>query len=106
MRAETLLVVVCGLPGAGKTALCRAAVTKVPEIEPGVRGARTVEHLEFDKWSAGSTTDIEEPIEHMQPFNPAAWKALRASFLAKIAAKVKTAEHRRVLLVDDNMHLR
>lgn len=41
MRAETLLVVVCGLPGAGKTALCRAAVTKVPEIEPGVRGART-----------------------------------------------------------------
>lgn len=90
---ETPLVVcLCGLPGAGKTTLCKLLKE---------RSAGTVLHICFDEY-------LEEDLhngEGQRSFDPQLWHQSRKRAFTRAEVSLQSHEFQLILL-DDNMHLR
>jgi predicted kinase len=105
--ATTLLVLVCGLPGSGKSTFCEQVVQHVNAVWPDRTELLTVNVVSFDAVydnmpAAGDT------------FDPARWKESRAHALHLTEALVRTPSspsrhgqrRARLILCDDNFYLR
>jgi len=115
-RAHALVVVVCGIPGAGKTTACEAlrqhllagssptTTGRGDEADPARRV--DVTHVCFDAFVA------PPPDAEAEGFSPEAWERARKDALGAIARALDrspqtcTAGFGRVVLVDDTMHYR
>ena len=99
---HTLVVLLCGLPGAGKSTLAaglKAAVTAPTATrEGGTRPATAVLLVEIDE--AGPPAADEEA------WSRAAWQASKAASLARVSDALRRAPDpsggRRLIVVDDN----
>lgn len=104
-QAGTLLLLLCGLPGAGKTTLAAQLLAHACTLEQPL----AAHHICFDELGCGV-----EP----STFSPAAWKHARKHALAAVAKALVAAgaegagssgssrSTRVLVIVDDNSHLR
>lgn len=90
--AQTCLVLVCGLPGAGKSSFCAELIR---------RGSGDVEWLHF------CYDAVERAMrEHAGTFTPQVWQEARAKVAKDVESLLGTESRRRVILLDDNMYYR
>ena len=92
-------MVLCGLPGAGKSVLARG-------LETAAEAAGVVcTRVSFDEVCATALSGGESP----ESFDPVAWRRDRATALSLVDAALRQAEGEsgeRVVIVDDNMFYR
>ena len=107
MAAHTCLVVLCGLPGAGKTTLSENLVREVEKTHGSTSSLKVVpKHIAFDE-VGGDDVQGRSSSE----YDPDVWKKNRRKAHELVEAEVSTApvelgEERKLVIVDDNMHLR
>ena len=93
--SRACLILVCGLPGSGKTSFSRALV------EQGGLGARWV-HFCYD--------EVEQQMRSEQSkFDPEAWQQARAKVASDVRSMLEAcsaSEERMVIVLDDNMYYR
>lgn len=101
-----LLLLVCGLPGAGKTTLARRAAEQQAVVASAAASDWRLQRLSFDDLFRADTVDGDE-------FDPVMWKRCQREMAERVrssqaqAQESSTASGQRVvLLVDDNFQLR
>ena len=95
-RAGVMVLVLCGTPAVGKTALARAMEATRPD------GVDVVARVSFDDVEREGRADGDDAA-----FDPAAWRRARAKAKANVANAVRngvTSGKRVVVIVDDNMY--
>lgn len=109
MEPEVAVVLLVGLPGSGKSTLCRALLERqCPDFD--------IVHLEVDTWLPDPSRASVTPIDVSPPSSTEgedqiaiSWKSQRESILSRVRAQVEqrpSAERSLVVLVDDNMYYR
>ena len=93
--AHACLLLVCGLPGSGKTSFCRALVAQ------GGLGAKWV-HVCYDEVEQGLRFDQSK-------FDPDTWQQARMKVVSDVRQLLEASsasEHGMVIVLDDNMYYR
>ncbi|GMF16891.1 unnamed protein product [Phytophthora fragariaefolia] len=102
---DPILVLVCGLPAAGKTTLAKHFV------ERGSTGTRLYERISFDDLYEQVAVDGRKQSE----FDPNRWKASQQAMVVRVGKRLEQqsalvrdnrATQQLVLLVDDNFQYR
>ena len=93
--ATTSLLLVCGLPGSGKSSFCHELLTQG-------RGA------EGTSWIRFCYDDIERALRtDRRTFDPGTWQEARAKIMADVGSLLDSeSERNRVIVLDDNMYYR
>eukprot|EP00742_Colponemidia_sp_Colp-10_P011151 GILJ01012360.1.p1 GENE.GILJ01012360.1~~GILJ01012360.1.p1 ORF type:complete len:295 (-),score=31.10 GILJ01012360.1:305-1189(-) len=86
------LVLVCGLPGAGKSELCRSIVNFMSH-----NPITTACHIEFDARE-------REFAQHEHEFDIQAWHSARAAVRSQVIHEL--TETKKIILLDDNFYYR
>lgn len=100
IELRVALVLVCGLPGCGKSSFCKALVARLEE-EPDLLGRKAeVHHICYD--------NIETELRSVNSeFDPSSWQAARARAAEVVRERLYTKCARNmILLLDDNMYYR
>jgi len=99
--SKTLVLVLCGLPGVGKTTLARALARRARE------SGHDAHHARYDARELRAMTREDGTTA----FEPARWRAARAEAAADVDAATRRGNAREdgvktVVIVDDNMYYR
>uniref|UniRef100_A0A6T1G554 L-seryl-tRNA(Sec) kinase n=1 Tax=Alexandrium monilatum TaxID=311494 RepID=A0A6T1G554_9DINO len=93
------LLLVCGLPGCGKTSFCKVLLARAAE-DPCLLGSNAEwHHICYDEIEA----DLRGPAGD---FDPSAWQAARERCMQEAERLLAERAQRAVLLLDDNMYYR
>ena len=96
-EATTCFVLVCGLPGSGKSTFCQELMRRGQE--QSLEGNAQWLHFCYD--------DVERSLRSDQDtFNPQVWQEARARITKDVGSLLESEEGRRVILLDDNMYYR
>lgn len=96
---DTCLLLVCGLPGCGKSTFCRELLARASR-EPQLLGFTAVWHyLSYDA--------MEAELRGAASFTPECWQAARQRVVEAVSNLLTTQnEGHMVILLDDNMYYR
>ena len=102
--ATTCLLLVCGLPGSGKSSFCHELVSQ----GQGVQGIQGTQGTQGASWIHFCYDDVERALRaDRSSFDPETWQAARAKITADIASLLDLeSESNRVIVLDDNMYYR
>ena len=93
--AKTCLLLVCGLPGSGKSTFCHELVTRKPSV------GRTTSWIHF------CYDEVERALrEDPDVFDPETWQEARARITTDVTSLIESDESNRVIVLDDNMYYR
>ena len=105
-ESTSCIIVLCGLPGAGKTTLAQSLLTRSTDDE------LKIQVVSFDKmWHSEAKTGgkAQDPTVD---FDPSVWKSARDKSLQQIAECIDQSEaqkpkrHKFAIIADDNMYYR
>jgi len=96
---DTCLLLVCGLPGCGKSTFCRELLARATR-EPELLGFTSVwHHMSYDA--------MEAELRGTASFTPECWQAARQRVAEAVSDLLATCSGgRMVILLDDNMYYR
>ncbi|CAJ1365384.1 unnamed protein product [Effrenium voratum] len=95
--AASCLLLVCGLPGCGKSTFCKELVARGGE--ESWQGTSRWIHFCYDEVERTLRTDESQ-------FDPETWQAARAKISGDVAALLDNSDGRIVIVLDDNMYYR
>lgn len=98
---ETCILLVCGLPGCGKSSFCRRLLQK--SSTEALMGAAAWHHLCYDDVEA----EVRVAAGNGSGFDPGTWQAARRQVAQRAQALIAQGDGRKqVLVLDDNMYYR
>eukprot|EP00927_Polykrikos_kofoidii_P074270 TRINITY_DN70256_c0_g1_i1.p1 TRINITY_DN70256_c0_g1~~TRINITY_DN70256_c0_g1_i1.p1 ORF type:complete len:373 (+),score=55.52 TRINITY_DN70256_c0_g1_i1:127-1245(+) len=105
VEAEVCLLLVCGLPGCGKTSFCRAIVEKFASLR---QASFDCQHVCYDDLEVECRVALSNSGDK---FDPAAWRLSRKKAVDVVRECVTKRSNDRttsrlVLILDDNMYYR
>lgn len=105
--ATTCLLLVCGLPGSGKSSFCQLVTQG--EGTQGTQGPQGTQGTQGTSWIHFCYDDVERALRaDRSSFDPEAWQEARAKIRADVASLLddNESESHRVIVLDDNMYYR
>ena len=98
--ATTCLLLVCGLPGSGKSSFCQLVTGEGSQGTQGTQGTSWI-HFCYDGVERALRADRSS-------FDPEAWQEARAKIRADVGSLLddNESESNRVIVLDDNMYYR